>query len=117
MKKLLFVTALLIVASAHTFAATNNCQTTQVMAEKSISESIRSQIHFPAYLREAEGEQNATIIFTVNSCGTINIREIQTEDEDLRTELMAQAPNIHVNTAACLDSRDTYKVVVRFKTL
>ncbi|MCW3124373.1 MAG: hypothetical protein JWO03_31 [Bacteroidetes bacterium] len=116
MKKLLLAAALLIAASATTFAATN-CQTTPLIAEKNISESIRSQIQFPEFLKEKEGEHNATIIFKVNACGTINIREIQTDDDDLRTDLMAQAPNFKVNTAACLDSRDTYKVVVRFKTL
>jgi hypothetical protein len=116
MKKLLFIAALLIAASVTTFAANNNCQMPPVIAEKNISESIRSQIQFPEFLREKEGEHNATIIFKVNSCGTINVQEIQTEDDELRAELMAQTPNIKVNTAACLDSRDTYKVVVRFRT-
>lgn len=115
MKKLLLASALLIAASASTFAG-SNCQTPPVIAEKNISASIRSQIMFPDFLREKEGEHDATIIFKVNPCGTINVQDIQSDDEDLRADLMNQAPNIKVSSE-CLDTRDTYKVVVRFKTL
>jgi hypothetical protein len=116
MKKLLFITALLIAATATTFAGSNS-QTATRFAEKNLSAAIRSQIQFPAYLRESEGEHDATIIFKVTSAGTINVQDVQTDDEDLRADLLSQAPNIRINGIGSLDTRDTYKVVIRFKTL
>jgi hypothetical protein len=115
MKKLLLAFALLIAASATTFAGSHH-QSPPMLAEKNISASIRSQIQFPDFLRERDGEHDATIVFRVNSCGTIAVKEIQTDDEDLRANLMEQAINIKVSPVS-LDTRDTYKVVVRFKTL
>ncbi len=116
MKKLITLAALTLAISTATFAAINNCQTTSQMAEKNITASIRSQIQFPEYLRGADGEHAATIVFKVNACGTIAVQEVQTDDEDLRQNILSQAPGFHVD-AACIDSRDVYKVVVRFKTL
>ena len=115
MKKLILASALLLAASVTTFAGSRHL-TVPMIAEKNISASIRGQIQFPDFLRERDGEYDATIIFRVNSCGTIAVKEIQTDDEDLRTNLMEQALNIKISTAN-LDTRDTYKVVVRFKTL
>ena len=115
MKKLFTLAVLIVAVSVTSFAATN-CQTTSQIAEKNITASIRSQIHFPEYLREMDGEHAATIIFKVNACGTIAVQEVQTDDDDLRQNILAQAPGFHVD-AACIDSRDTYKVVVRFKKL
>jgi len=113
MKKLLLA-AVLIAASISTFAATNT--QAPLLAEKSISLSIRSQIQFPDCLRERDGEHDATITFRVNTCGTISVQDIETDDEELKADLMTQAPGIKVD-AAGQDSRDIYKVVVRFKTL
>ena len=115
MKKILFASALLIAASITTYAGSNTT-TTPMMAEKNISASIRSQIQFPAYLTESEGEHNATITFKVNACGTIAIQDIQADDEDLRANLLDQAASIKIDTGN-LDTHNTYKVVVRFKTL
>jgi hypothetical protein len=114
MKKIILSIALLTSAIV-TFAGPENKYATMV-AEKNMSASIRSQIHFPEFLMEKEGEHKAAIIFKLTGCGTIAVQEIQSDDADLKVELLNQVPAIKVNTAG-LDIRDTYKVVVRFEAL
>ena len=114
MKKLILAIALLT-STAIAFAGPNNNQAT-VAAEKNVSASIKSQIQFPEFLIEKLGEHTAAIFFKVTDCGAIVVQDIKCDDEDLRANLMSQAQNIKVSTAG-LDTRDTYKVVVRFETL
>ena len=114
MKKIILAIALLT-GTAAAFASTNNNHTS-IAAEKNISASIRNQIKFPEFLTEQEGEHTAAIFFKVTGRGVIKIQDIQCADENLKSNLLSQTENIRVNTAG-LDTRDTYKVVVKFETL
>ncbi|MBS1617418.1 MAG: hypothetical protein JST76_02815 [Bacteroidetes bacterium] len=116
MKKLITLATLILMTAAASHAATNASKPNPQLAERNIVSSIRSQIQFPEYLKEVDGEHDATIIFKVNSCGTITVQEVQCDEEDLRRNLLSQVAGFHVD-ASYLDSHDTYKVVVRFKTL
>lgn len=116
MKKTPILIALILVVAATGMAAAPHRERNLQLAERQITASIRSQIQFPEYLRESEGEHAATITFRVNPCGTIAIQEIQSDEDDLRQAIASQVQNMHVE-GGCPDSRDTYKVVVRFKIL
>jgi len=113
MKKLTLAIALLTM-TVIAFAGPNKQVT--LAAERNVSASIRSQIQFPEFLKEKDGEHSAAIFFTVTDCGLIKVCEIRCDDEDLKANLMAQAEHIKISTAG-LDTRDTYKVVVRFETM
>jgi hypothetical protein len=113
MKKIILAFGLLT-STAIAFAGINSNQTN--VSEKNISATIRSQIQFPEFLKEKDGEHTAAIFFKVSPHGNIKIERIECTDEDLRSNLMEQAENFKVNTSG-LDTRDTYKVVVRFNTL
>jgi len=114
MKKIILAIAL-ITGTAACFAGPNSSET-NVTTEKMVSASIRSQIQFPEFLKEQEGIHSATIIFKVNDCGTIKIKDIQCQDPELKANLLNQAENFKVSTVG-LDTRDTYKVVVKFQSL
>ena len=114
MKKLLLAIALLT-STAIAFAGPTTSQT-NIAAEKSVSASIKSQIRFPEFLIEKEGEHTAAIFFKVSDCGAIIVQDIKCDEEDLRVNLLSQAQNIKVSSGG-LDTRDTYKVVIKFETL
>jgi hypothetical protein len=114
MKKLLLAIVLLT-STAIAFAGPNNNQTL-VAAEKNVSASIKSQISMPECLADRVGEHSAAIFFAVTDCGAIKVSDIKCDEEDLKAALLNQAEGIKVNTSG-LDSRDTYKVVVRFQIL
>ncbi len=114
MKKIILAIVLLT-STAIAFAGPNSSQA-NILAEKNISSSIKSQIRFPEFLTEQQGEHTAAIFFKVTDCGSINIQDIKCDDENLKANLLEQGENIRVNSAG-LDTRDTYKVVVRFETL
>ena len=114
MKKIILAIALLT-GTAAAFAGTN-INHSSIAAEKNISASIRSQIRFPEFLTEQEGEHTAAIFFKVTNHGAIKIQDIQCADENLKSNLLGQTENLRVNSAG-LDTRDTYKVVVKFETL
>lgn len=116
MKKLFALATLGLSISATSLAAGNSHKATQALAGRSITAAIRSQIHAPDYLKDSEGEHDATIIFKVNSCGILAVQDVQTEEEDLRQEILSQVAGCHVN-GVYVDSRDTYSVVLRFRTL
>jgi hypothetical protein len=113
MKKIILAITLFC-TSAAAFAGGDHKST--VSAEKNISANIRSQIAYPEFLKEKEGEHTAALIFQVTDCGTIRIKDIECDDHDLRENLYSQSGNIKIDTTG-LDTRDTYKVVVRFETL
>ena len=114
MKKIILAIALLT-GTAAAFAGTNNTHSS-IAAEKNISASIRNQIKFPEFLIEQEGEHTAAIFFKVTGRGVIKIQDIQCADENLKSNLLGQTENIRINTTG-LDTRDTYKVVVKCDTL
>jgi hypothetical protein len=114
MKKILLAIALMT-GTAALFAGTHT-HSTGVAAEKNISATIRSQIRFPEFLLDKQGEHAAAIFFKIAPSGSIKIQTIQSDDETLKTELLSQVGNFKVNTEG-LDTRDVYKVVVRFETL
>jgi|GEM_PF-2977738 biopolymer transport protein ExbD len=114
MKKIILAIVLLT-STAIAFAGSNNNQT-NLAAEKNISVSIRSQIQFPEFLKEKEGEHLAAIFFKVTKNGTIKVQSIQCDDQELKTNLLNQSENFKISTIG-LDTRDTYKVVVKFETL
>ena len=114
MKKIILAIALLT-SGVIAFAGSNKNQIC-LAAEKNISASIRSQIRVPQFLIEKEGEHTAAIIFKVTKAGTIRIQNIQCDDEDLKADLLSQSENFKVNTSG-LDTRDIYKVVLKFETL
>jgi len=114
MKKIILALAL-IAGTTAAFAGPNKNET-NMAAERNISASIRSQIQFPEFLKEQEGVHSAAIYFKVNDCGTIRIKDIQCDDPELKANLINQAENFKVNTLG-LDTRDTYKVVVKFESL
>jgi hypothetical protein len=58
----------------------------------------------------------AAIFFKVTKNGDIKIQEIKCDDQELKANLLSQSENIKVNSTG-LDTRDTYKVVVKFNTL
>jgi hypothetical protein len=113
MKKLIPTIALLMI-TAFVFAGPNS--KANVYAERNVSISIKSQIRFPDFLKEREGEHNAAIFFKVTDCGTIAVQEIKCDDEELRQNLLGQVDKIKISPYG-LDTKDTYKVVVRFQTL
>jgi hypothetical protein len=112
MKKLIISIALLAIAIS-TFAGANS---NNAGAEKNISASLKSQIIFPDFLKENMGEYTAAIFFKVTDCGEIVVKEIECDDPNLKANLLNQTKNIKV-AAGGLDTRDTYKVIVRFETL
>jgi hypothetical protein len=113
MKKVILATALLIAAISTTFAGTN---TETIAAEKNMSQAIKSQITYPEFLKEKQGEYRAEISFSVSDCGAINLKEVNCEDEDLKNYVVNQIGSFKVNTYG-LDTHSTYKVVIRFETL
>jgi hypothetical protein len=113
MKKLLPTIALLMIA-AFVFAGPNS--KANMYSERNISISIKSQILFPEFLKEREGEHTAAIFFRVTDCGTIAVQEIKCEDEEMRQNLLGQLDKIKISPLG-LDPKDTYKIVVRFQTL
>jgi hypothetical protein len=114
MKKIILAIALLI-STAFAFAGSNTNQT-NLTAEKNITVSIRSQIQFPEFLKEKDGEHMAAIFFKVTKNGAIKIQDIKCDDQELKANLLSQSGSIKINSAG-LDTRDTYKVVVKFETL
>ena len=114
MKKLLLAIALLT-STAIAFAGPSNTKA-NIAAEKNVSASIKSQIQFPEFLIEKQGEHTAAIFFKVSDCGAIIVQDIKCDEEDLKANLLSQVQNIKVSSGG-LDTRDTYKVVVRFETL
>ena len=114
MKKLLLSIALLA-ATTFTFAGPS-ANIKSVSTEKNISATIRSQITFPDFLVEKEGAHSAAVFFKVTEQGTIKVLEITCEDKELKANLVSQIENMRINTAG-MDTRDTYKVVIRFETL
>ena len=113
MKKTILAIALIAGISSGLWASTNEKIST---AEKNITATIKNQIIFPEFLREQDGEFEATIIFRVSDSGSVIVKEIQCDDEELRNNLMNQSEHIRLDTTG-LDTKDTYRVVVRFKTL
>lgn len=113
MKKQILIIAL-VLTTAFGFAGPNT--KVNIYAERNISISIRSQIRFPEFLKEREGEHSAAIFFRVSDCGTIVVKEIKCDDDELRADLLGQVDKIKINPAG-LDTKDTYKVIVKFQTL
>jgi hypothetical protein len=112
MKKLILSIALL----TSTVIAFAGAPSTNVSAEKNIGAIIKSQIRFPEFLIEQEGEHTAVVFFKVTEHGTIKVQDIQCDDRNLKADLLDQAENIRISPIG-LDSHDTYKVVIRFETI
>lgn len=112
MKKV-FIALSLMAISTGIMAAGN---ATESSSAKALDNSIREQVVFPHFLMEEIGLHMAEMHFKVNADGSINVREIETDEPELKNNLFRQAKEIHVNTAG-LDLSDTYKIVFRFNTL
>ncbi len=114
MKKIILTIAIIAGIINFTSAAPNESWKAKTVG-KNISAAIQSQFSFPEFLKERDGEFLATITFSITGCGGIVIKEIQCEDHDLKANLIDQSSNIKISTTG-LNRRDTYKVVVLFKT-
>ncbi len=113
MKKLIIAISFLTITAA-AFAGNNAAKV--ITPEKKLDYSLQSQVAYPNFLLERPGEHMAELHFSVNADGTINVKNIVSEEEDLKENLMYQVKTFVVNTNG-LDLRDTFKVVLRFNTL
>ena len=114
MRKLIIAISFLAITGA-AFAGNNNTATA-LTPEKKLDFSIRNQVSYPNFLLEKEGEHTAEVHFTINADGTINVKDIVSEEQDLKANLMNQIKDFSVNTGG-LDLTETYKVVLRFNTI
>ena len=113
MKKIFIAISFLAITAA---AFAGNCNTKNISPEKKLDASIQNQLAYPEFLLERPGEHTAEVHFTINPNGTINVKEIQSDETDLRENLIYQLKTFTVYTTG-LDLSDTYLVVVRFETM
>ena len=113
MKKIL-ITLCFIAITVASFAG--NTKSKNISPEKMLDASIQTQLVYPDFLLQKTGEHTAEVHFTINPNGTIIVKEINTEEPDLRENLTYQLRNFRVSTSG-LDLSDTYKIVLRFNTL
>jgi hypothetical protein len=113
MRKLIIAISFLAIATA-SFAGNNNAKT--ITPERRLDESIQDQVAFPNFLLERPGKHTAEVHFTVNTDGSINVKDIVSDEQDLKENLLYQIKTFSVNTTG-LDLKDSYKVVLRFNTL
>ena len=113
MKKIL-ITLCFISITVASFAG--NTKSKNISPEKMLDASIQTQLVYPDFLLQKTGEHTAEVHFTINPNGTIIVKEINTEEPDLRENLTYQLRNFRVSTSG-LDLSDTYKIVLRFNTL
>jgi hypothetical protein len=113
MKKVIFAISFLAIT---TFAIAGNNSAKTASPEKVLDFSIQSQVAAPNFLLEREGMHTAEIHFTVNPDGTVNVKDVVSDEQDLKENIAYQMKNITVNTTG-LDLKDTYKIVLRFNIL
>ena len=110
----IFITISFLVITAAAFAGNNREKT--VTPEQKLDFAIQNQVASPNFLSERPGMHSAEVHFMVNADGSINVKDISSEEEDLKENLLFQIRSFNVNTAG-LDLRDTYKIVLRFNIL
>ena len=113
MKKIIIALSFLAITAA---AVAGTTQTKKFTPEKILDASIQTQLVYPDFLLQKEGEHTAEVHFTINPNGTISVKEINTEEPDLKENLTYQLKTFRVSTSG-LDLSDTYKIVLRFNTL
>jgi hypothetical protein len=111
MRKLFFITSFLAITAA-AFAGNNNNRKT-ITPERRLDYSIQQQVVVPHFIMDRPGEHTAELHFAVNPDGTIQVKEIVSDEQDLTRNLLNQVQNFTVNTDG-LDLKDTYKVVLKF---
>jgi exopolysaccharide biosynthesis protein len=111
MKKLFFAISFLAITAA-AFAGNNNNKKT-VTPERRLDYSIQQQVVVPHMLMDRPGEHTAELYFAINADGSLKVKEIVSEEQDLTKNLLNQVQNFTVNTEG-LDLKDTYKVVLKF---
>ena len=113
MKKIFISLSFLAIAAA-AFAGTT--QTKKFTPEKILDASIQNQLVYPDFLLQKTGEHTAEVHFTINANGTLSVKEISTDEPDLKENLTYQLKTFRVSTSG-LDLSDTYKIILRFNTL
>jgi hypothetical protein len=73
MKKTILAIAFMAGINSGLWASTNENIST---AEKNITATMKSQIIFPDFLRQQDGEFEATIVFRVSDSGSVMVKEI-----------------------------------------
>ena len=111
MKKLIFAISFLAITAA-AFAGNNNSKKI-ITPEKRLDYSIQQQVVVPHMLMDRPGEHTAQLYFGINADGTLKVKEVVSDEQDLTRNLLNQVQNFTVNTEG-LDLKDTYKVVLKF---
>ena len=111
MKKIIFAISFLAITAAAFAGNSNNKKV--VTPERRLDYSIQQQVVVPHILMDRPGEHTAELRFAINPDGTLKIKEIVSDEQDLTKNLLNQVQNFTVNTEG-LDLKDTYKVVLKF---
>ena len=112
MRKIIIAISFMVIA-ASTFAGNPEKNLTP---EKKLDAAIQNQVAFPNFLQEEPGVYTAEVHFMVNANGTITVKDIVTDNANLRSNLTRQIGGLQVSTAG-LDLNETYKITFRFKTI
>lgn len=109
------ITISFLAITAAAFAG-NTHEKTTTTPEQKLDYEIQNQVAAPNFLSERQGMHTAEVHFTVNADGSINIKDINCDEQDLKENLTYQIKSFSVNTTG-LDLKDSYKIVLRFNIL